>query len=106
MSVNTKSSSTHIRINPEVKAKAMPILNLLHLSLGDYVNMALTSLTFQRGIPFDLKLPPASFTSWEDFEKDVEETHLAIESGTAKPYRSVDEMFAALDAEDDNEYYR
>lgn len=83
MPANAKSTSTHMRIKPEVKASALPILNQLHLSLGDYVNMALTALTIERGIPFELKLPPAGFTSWQDFENDVMEAQTAVANGAA-----------------------
>lgn len=83
MPANTKSTSTHMRIKPEVKANAMPILNRLHISLGDYVNMALTALTLERGIPFEMKLPPAGFNSWQDFESDVIEAQTAVANGAA-----------------------
>ena len=96
MPTNTKSSSTHMRIKPEVKANAMPILNHLHLSLGDYVNMALTALTIERGIPFELKLPPVGFASWQDFENDVIEAQTAIANGAAT-IKSSTELKQALE---------
>ena len=102
MAANTKSSSIHIRVNPDIKKRAIPILNDLSITLGDYVNMALSQLAAQHKVPFEIVDSKYYYFSYE-LEKSIIETREAVKNGTAKIYNSVDEMFADLDAEDDDE---
>ena len=51
---NTKSSSMHIRVNPETKAKAMEVLDELGISISELFNMLLNQVAIQHRIPFDL----------------------------------------------------
>ena len=99
---NTKSSSIHIRVNPNVKKRAMPILNDLSITLGDYVNMALCQLANQHRVPFEI-VDSTYYSFSKELEEAIIETRAAVTNGTAKIYNSVDEMFADLDAEDDDE---
>ena len=102
---NTRSSSMHIRVNPEIKARVEPILAAIGLSFSDVFNLTLNQIYLKRRIPFELssiQLTENGYTA--DFEAELlaasEEAHAAIANGTAKPYQNTAEMFAEWDKED------
>ena len=104
---NTRSSSMHIRVNPEIKAKAEPILDAIGLSFSDVFNLTLNQIYLKRRIPFDLcslKLTENGYTPEFEAEilADAEKAYAAISSG-AKTYKNAAELRAALDAEDNDE---
>jgi len=84
--------STTVRIKSDIKEQVVPILNTLGISLSDAVNMFLHQIKLHNGIPFDLtvRYPPPGF--WAD----VEETHRAVENGTAEFIHNDDELRRAL----------
>ncbi len=107
---NARTSGMHIRVNPEIKAKAEPILAAIGLSFSDVFNLTLNQICLKRKIPFDLssvQLTENGFTP--EFEDsvlaDLEECYAGVANGTLKPYQSVAEMAAEWDKEDaeDNE---
>ena len=55
MKANTKSTSMHIRVNPQVKEKAGVVLNDIGLSFSDVFNLLLNQIANQNRIPFELK---------------------------------------------------
>ena len=102
---NTRSSGMHIRVNPEIKAKAEPILAAIGLSFSDVFNLTLNQICLKRKIPFELssiQITENGYTA--DFEAELlaesEKLHTALANGTAVPYRSAKEMFAEWDKED------
>ena len=104
---DTRSSSMHIRVNPEIKASVEPILAAIGLSFSDVFNLTLRQIYLKRRIPFELsslQLTENGYTP--EFEAEVlrtaEEDYVAIKSGTAKPYNNTAEMFAEWDKEDDD----
>lgn len=104
---DTRSSGMHIRVNPEIKAKAEPILAAIGLSFSDAFNLMLNQICLKRKIPFELssiQLTENGYTT--DFEAELlsasNESHAAVASG-AKTYKSAAELRAALDAEEDDE---
>ncbi|MCL2718242.1 MAG: type II toxin-antitoxin system RelB/DinJ family antitoxin [Lachnospiraceae bacterium] len=105
---NTRSSGMHIRVNPEIKANVEPILAAIGLSFSDAFNLMLNQIYLKRKIPFELsaiQLTENGYTP--EFEAEVlaeaEKSYEAITNGTAKLYRNSAEMFADLEAEDDEE---
>ena len=103
---DTRSSSMHIRVNPKIKAEVEPILDAIGLSFSDVLNLTLNQIYLKRKIPFELsavKLTENGYTA--DFEAELlaasEEAHTAVANGSAKLYQSAAELFADLDAEDD-----
>jgi len=105
---NTRSSGMHIRVNPEIKAKAEPILAAIGLSFSDVFNLTLNQICLKRKIPFELssiQLTENGYTP--EFEaqvlQDLEEAHAAVANGTAKLYQNTAEMFAEWDKEDAEE---
>ncbi|MCL2045082.1 MAG: type II toxin-antitoxin system RelB/DinJ family antitoxin [Oscillospiraceae bacterium] len=54
MEKNTKSANMHIRVNPDVKEKAMVVLNEMGISASELFNMLLNQVAIQQRIPFEL----------------------------------------------------
>ena len=54
MEKNIRTASMHIRVNPEVKEKAMLVLNEIGVSASDLFNMLLNQVAIQQRIPFEL----------------------------------------------------
>ena len=54
MDKNIKSSSMHIRVNPEVKEKAMLVLDDMGVSVSELFNMLLNQVALQHKIPFEI----------------------------------------------------
>jgi len=102
---NTRSSGMHIRVNPDIKAKAEPILAAIGLSFSDVFNLTLKQICLKRRIPFELssiQLTENGYTAEYEDEllEESKELHKAVANGTAKLYRNAAELFADLDAED------
>ena len=105
---NTRSSGMHIRVNPEIKAKAEPILAAIGLSFSDVFNLTLNQICLKRRIPFELssiQLTENGYTT--EFEAEVlraaEEDYAAIRNEKSKLYKNTAEMFAEWDKEDDED---
>ena len=103
---DTRSSGMHIRVNPEIKAKAEPILAAIGLSFSDVFNLTLNQICLKRRIPFELsaiQLTENGYTT--DFEKELlsasKESHATIANG-AKTYVNAAELRAALDSEEED----
>ena len=104
--MSNNSDAMHIHINPEIRERAMPILDELSISIGEYFNMALSQLVQQHRIPFESEIDNGVYNSFmRNFARDIAETHAAVAEGSAKIYSSTAEMFAEWDKEDaeDNE---
>jgi len=104
---DTRSSSMHIRVNPEIKTRVEPILAAIGLSFSDVFNLTLHQIYLKRRIPFELssvQLTENGYT--EDFEAELflasEESNTAVANG-AKTYKNAAELRMALDAEEDDE---
>jgi len=54
MKTNIKTSSMHIRVNPEVKERAIHVLDEIGISVTDLFNMLLNQVAIQHKIPFEL----------------------------------------------------
>ena len=54
MTKNVKSTTMNIRVNPEIKKKAMEILDEIGLSASELFNMLLNQVAIQQKVPFDL----------------------------------------------------
>jgi addiction module RelB/DinJ family antitoxin len=104
----TRSSGMHIRVNPEIKAKAEPILAAIGLSFSDVFNLTLNQICLKRRIPFELssiELTENEYTP--SFEAEIlaeaQQSYAAISDGTAEIFDSVDDMVSQWDKEDAEE---
>ena len=105
---NTRSSGMHIRVNPDIKTAVEPILSAIGLSFSDVFNLTLRQIYLKRRIPFDLSAVQLTENGYTpEFEAEVlaeaEELYEAVANGTAKRYKSAEELFADMDTEDDDD---
>lgn len=55
----TRTANVYTRVDPETKEQAEAILNQLGIPMSNAIGMFLKQIVMQRGIPFDMKLPPS-----------------------------------------------
>lgn len=56
----TRTASVYTRVDPETKEQAEIILAQLGIPMSNAIGMFLKQIVIQRGIPFEMKLPPLS----------------------------------------------
>ena len=91
-----KTSSMHIRVEPNVKEEAEKILNNLGMNSTEAINIFLRQVILNSGIPFEIKLPQFSNEMLEAI-KEAEEIEKHPEN--YKKYHSVDELMEELENE-------
>ena len=104
----TRSSGMHIRVNPEIKAKVEPILSAIGLSFSDVFNLTLNQIYLKKRIPFDLTATELTENGYTpEFEAAIlaesVDLYSEVADGRAKLYKNAEELFADMDAEDDDE---
>ena len=84
-----KTAVITARVEPEVKEEAEKVLSEIGLTMSQAVTLYLRQIVYQRGIPFELKLP-------------TPETLAAIEEArhpeTLPVFQSVDALFDSLES--------
>jgi len=84
-----KTAVITARVEPELKAEAEEVISRVGLTMSQAMTLYLRQIVYQRGIPFQLKLPTA-------------ETLAAIEEARhpeALPaFQSVDDLFDSLES--------
>ena len=85
----SRTATINARIDEDTKRKAQHILAALHIPMSQAISMFFSQIVFQKGIPFDLKLPnEATAKTLRDAEAG---------KGLHK-VSSVDELFEELDS--------
>ena len=56
----TRTASIYTRVDPETKEQAEMILDQLGIPMSNAIGMFLKQVVLQRGLPFEMKLPPAA----------------------------------------------
>ncbi|MBE6037367.1 MAG: type II toxin-antitoxin system RelB/DinJ family antitoxin [Clostridiales bacterium] len=86
-----KTANLYARIEPELKAEAEAILAELGIPVSSAINMFYKQIVLQRGLPFDLRLPPCI----DDLtpEELMAEIQKGIDSARRGPCYSVEEVF-------------
>ena len=84
-----KSANLYARIEPEVKEQAESILSTLGIPTSNAINMFYKQIILQRGLPFDVKIPPAqpvnmSLLSEEQINAELEKGYLDVKGGRTK----------------------
>jgi len=64
--------TTSIKLDKEIKEKAKVIFKELGMTMGEAVNIFLTQVTLQKGLPFDVKIPN------DETKKAIEEARKGI----------------------------
>jgi len=91
--MNAHTSMLHVRVDDDLKARAIEALNAIGLSTSDAVRLLLHRIVADQAFPLELKVPNA-------------ETRAALEevrqmrAKRKSRFATADQMFAALDAED------
>ncbi len=91
-----KTSSMHIRIEPEVKKEVEKILSNLGMTSTEAINIYLRQIILNSGIPFEIKQPQFSDEMLEAI-KEAEEIEKHPEN--YKTYKNLAEIMEELDNE-------
>lgn len=67
--VATKTANVYTRVDPDTKEQAEKILNKLGIPMSHVIVMFLKQVVIQRGMPFEMKLHPASSVSGGNLTK-------------------------------------
>lgn len=94
----TKSANLYAHIEPEVKEKAENILSTLGIPASSAINMFYKQIIFQRGLPFEVKIPSSrpvdmSFLSETELNAELEKGYADIKAGRT---REASEVFADI----------
>ncbi|MCL2198932.1 MAG: type II toxin-antitoxin system RelB/DinJ family antitoxin [Defluviitaleaceae bacterium] len=100
-----KNATINLRVDSEVKKQAAEILEGLGLTLSDAFNLLLHQVKIVKGLPFEVKHGTQEpyvcaygylhdYSKKADYENDI---------AGAKKYTNLSEMWADMDAEDDND---
>ncbi len=86
-----KTDTLHIRVKPDVKARAEETLNYLGLSITEAVNVFLNQVILNDGIPFKIEKPR--------YNKETLQAIEDVKNGKnlSKAFDTVEEMFKELD---------
>jgi addiction module RelB/DinJ family antitoxin len=111
-----KNTTINLRVDSEVKEQAAEILSSLGLTLSEAFNLLLHQIRLVRGLPFEIKqhLPLElndGFGSYiceyghiHDYSKfDFDAVEREIADPNSKVYNSLDDMWADLDSEVEND---
>ena len=91
-----KTSSIHIRVEPEVKEEVEEILNTLGMTPTEAIIIYLKQIILNSGIPFEIKTPQFS----DEMLEALKEADEIMKNPDAYPsYNSVEELMEALNEE-------
>ena len=98
-----KTANLYARIEPDVKAQAESILTSLGIPASNAINMFYKQIILQKGLPFEVKIPPASridlsMLTEEELHQELEKGYADKAAGRTRPAAKV---FADL-RNDDN----
>lgn len=85
-----KTSNLYARIEPEVKEEAESILAALGIPASNAINMFYKQIILNRGIPFEVKIPPArpiniAELSETELDAELEKGYADMTAGKTKP---------------------
>jgi len=93
-----KTANLYARIEPELKEQAEVILNELGIPVSNAINMFYKQIVLQKGLPFELKLPPHYILNTENLTEDKLDAELEkgfSDAATGKT-KSVDKVFSDI----------
>ena len=84
-----KSANLYARIEPDVKEKAESILAALGIPASNAINIFYKQIILQRGLPFEVKMPPAkpvniNTLSETEFNEELEKGYTDMQAGRTK----------------------
>ena len=90
MRMKTQSAMLHVRMNTEMKRKAIETLAAMGLSASDAVRLLFHRIAADQAFPLELKVPNAQT------KRAMVESEEMMKQGKAR-FASADEMFAELE---------
>ena len=92
----TRTATVFTRVDPETKERAEAILTQLGIPMSNAIGIFLKQVVIQRGIPFDMKLPPhvpvaAGGLTKEQFDAELQKGMDDIAAGRVIPAEAVEE---------------
>lgn len=89
-----KSANLYARIEPDVKEQAEKILASLGIPASNAINMFYKQIILQRGLPFDVKLPPEKPVAMgaltkEELDTEIGKGYADMQSGRVEPAEKV-----------------
>ena len=89
-----KSANLYARIEPDIKEQAESILAALGIPASNAINMFYKQIILQRGLPFDVKLPPSrpfaiGSLSREELDEEIERGYNQMLQGETEPAETV-----------------
>ena len=92
-----KSANLYARIEPDIKEQAESILAALGIpasNASNAINMFYKQIILQRGLPFDVKLPPSrpvaiGSLSREELDEEIERGYNQMLQGETEPAETV-----------------
>ena len=94
---NMKTASVNVRIQEDIKKQAEEILDQLGLTRAVAIDMFYRQIILNKGIPFELVIPPAPKSreelTKEEFDKMMKVAVEQVEKGQTTP---VEEVFEEL----------
>lgn len=95
--MSSLTSAINVNVNTEIKKESTDILNDLGINMSTAVNMFLSQVIRNKGIPFDLISPKPS----RKLRKALKEADDIISGKKkVKAYHNIDELFKDLDLDD------
>lgn len=92
-----KSANLYARIEPDVKEQAETILSTLGIPTSNAINMFYKQIILQRGLPFEVKIPPHPLDigrmTETQFCNEIQRGIASIEEGKVE---SAEKVFADL----------
>jgi len=82
--IMAKTSNIFARVEPEIKEQAEKIFNQLGIPMSNAISIFLRQVVYQKGIPFDIKLPQTQPPAYESLTP--EQFNAEIEKGLADFY--------------------
>ena len=95
MNKNIKSTNMHIRVNPDVKEKAMIVLDDMGVSISDLFNMLLNQVALQHKIPFEIV--DSKYVCAYGYLHDYSNISPSPEEEYSKPFDNFEDLWEALE---------
>lgn len=89
-----KSANLYARIEPDVKEEAERILTVLGIPASNAINMFYKQIILQKGLPFEVKIPPSSridlaVLTEEQLHQELEKGYADKAAGRTRPAAKV-----------------
>lgn len=88
-----KSANLYARIEPDLKEQAESILSALGIPTSNAITMFYRQIILQRGLPFEVKLPPqpldASAMSEAQLHAELEKGYADVQNGRTRTAQDV-----------------